>query len=122
MKKGDSPVLMVGIRIFPFDRLQALAGCYTAHSSPLQAHKRPLNALRHIAMSEPCPTKPGLNDEQLEALQASPKKVVGDEGSVEERSITEQITLDKYRSTAGCATAKPPFGMYVGVVRPKGTV
>lgn len=75
-----------------------------------------------MADSDTCPEKPGLDGDAMGQLAATPKKVVGDEGSVEERSLTEQIALDKYRSVSACGTTQPPFGMYLGVVRPKGTV
>ena len=60
--------------------------------------------------------------EEIEALSKTPKKVVGDEGSVEERSLTEQIAFNNYRASASCGASKPPFGMRIGVVHPRGTV
>lgn len=72
--------------------------------------------------SEPCPDKPGMTDDDLAQLATTPKKVVGDEGSVEEHSFTEHIALDRYRASAACGATKPPFGMYIASVRPKGTV
>ena len=64
----------------------------------------------------------GMTGEDLAALAATPKKVVGDEGSIEERSISELIKLNNYRHSASCGASKPPFGMRIGVVHPRGTV
>lgn len=65
-------------------------------------------------------TTDGMTPEQLNEYLQTPQKVVGDEGSVEERKASELIALDKYihdKQVTG-----PPFGMRIATVRPRGTV
>jgi len=62
-----------------------------------------------------------LTPEQLTALVEIPQKVVGDEGSVEERKAADIIALDKY-SIAKQVPKRPPFGITIGLMRPPGTV
>ena len=61
-----------------------------------------------------------LTEEQLAALIATPQKVVGDEGSVEERKADDLIALDRH--AANKAASGVPFGMRIARVRPSGTV
>jgi hypothetical protein len=60
----------------------------------------------------------GLTDEELEARAAAPKRTSGDEGTVEERDAKDTIMLDGYTK----ATSKPPYGMRIARVSPRGTV
>lgn len=62
----------------------------------------------------------GLTPEQLAELAQIPQKVVGDEGSVEERKASDLIALDRYLGDK--QVSKPPFGMRIATVRPRGTV
>lgn len=62
-----------------------------------------------------------LTPEQLAEYAATPRKVVGDEGSIEERTATEFIDLDRYAHDKE-AMGKAPFGMTIARVRPNGTV
>lgn len=50
-----------------------------------------------------------IDQDKLDELALAPKKVVGDEGSVEERDLDDIIKADKY--AASNSTRKPPFGM-----------
>ena len=63
-----------------------------------------------------------MDPEQLAAYIETPQKVVGDEGSVEERKATDLIALDRHLGNRNPDLKKPPFGMTIAVVRPRGTV
>ena len=62
-----------------------------------------------------------LTPEQAAALLNTPLKVVGDEGSVEERKVSELIALDRHIANKQAA-GRPPFGMTISRVAPRGTV
>jgi hypothetical protein len=60
----------------------------------------------------------GLSDEELDDRVRAPKRVSGDEGTVEERDADQTIQLDVYSKSA----SKPPYGMRLARVAPRGTV
>jgi hypothetical protein len=61
-----------------------------------------------------------IDDETIKNLAEAPKKTVGDEGSVEERSISELIEADRYLQNK--EAIKPPFGLRIARVSPRGTI
>ena len=61
-----------------------------------------------------------LTEEELDALARAPKKVTGDEGSVEERSAKDFIEFNNYREAG--KIGGPPYGMRIARVMPMGTV
>lgn len=60
-----------------------------------------------------------IQDTDIEALAASPKKAVTDEGSVEERSVQDLIDAKKYIDGQGAAD-RPLFGLRVAKCKPGG--
>ena len=60
----------------------------------------------------------GLTDEELAQLLRAPKKTTGDEGQVEERSADDLRKLANFTQSQ----CKPPFGMCIARVAPRGTV
>ena len=62
----------------------------------------------------------GVTPEQIAEYAQTPQKVVGDEGSVEERRAGDFIALDRYAQEK--QVTGPPHGMRISVVRPRGTV
>ena len=61
-----------------------------------------------------------IESSDIETLAGRPRKLVGDEGSIEEKSVDELIKADTY-SKAASATA-PPFGLRVAKAKPFGPV
>lgn len=57
-------------------------------------------------------------DDIVEAAKA-PKRVTGDEGTVEERSVEEMIEADRYEKAQDATS--PPFGMRMAKIRYPGT-
>jgi len=49
------------------------------------------------------------------ALGAGPKRITGEEGTVEERSVEEVIKADRYGMSKGLT--KPPHGIYMDKIR-----
>lgn len=56
----------------------------------------------------------------LAAAMLSPKRMRTDEGTVEERTIHELVTGDRY--IAAKAATRAPWGMRIARARPMGTV
>lgn len=65
-------------------------------------------------MSDPIPS------DVIKDLATAPKRTVGDEGSVEERPISELIEADRYNASK--AAEKPPYGLRLARIRYPGTV
>ena len=61
-----------------------------------------------------------LTDANIEDLANSPKKLVGDEGSIEEKNVHEMVLADRWIKHRN-ATA-PPFGTRIAKCRCQGTV
>jgi hypothetical protein len=60
-----------------------------------------------------------IEPEDIEELGTAPKKIVGDEGSVEERPIKELVEADRY--AAGKRATGPPYGMRISKIEKPGT-
>lgn len=58
-----------------------------------------------------------IDEESIEEAATAPKRVTGDEGTVEERPIQELIEADRYNK----GTGSPPFGMRQSKIRYPGT-
>lgn len=56
-----------------------------------------------------------ITPEDISELAKSPKRITGDEGTVEERSIDELIKADKYQQSQ--QATKPPYGLRIGRIR-----
>ncbi len=57
--------------------------------------------------------------QEIADLAKGPKKLSGDEGMVEERSMEDVIAGDRYAKSQGAT--KPPFGMRIARIRFPGT-
>lgn len=51
----------------------------------------------------------------------APKKVTGDEGGIEERSVDELIAADRYTKAQGAGASGPPHGLRISKIRFPGT-
>ncbi len=60
-----------------------------------------------------------MEPEQFEELASAPRKTIGDEGTVEERSVSELIDADRYASAK--QAAKAPYGLRLARIRKPGT-
>lgn len=65
-------------------------------------------------------TVPVVDDELIARMAQTPLKVVGDEGSVEERSIDDLMKAAKFIASNGAN--RPPYGMCIARIRQGGTV
>lgn len=63
-----------------------------------------------------------ISDQEFEDLAKAPKKTIGDEGSVEERSIDELIKAREYLNGQTTGANLPPFGLRIAQAKPRGTV
>lgn len=61
-----------------------------------------------------------ITDAELRELSLAPKVTQGDEGRIEERSLTELINAQKQLNGNSAATL-PPAGMRIARTRPPGT-
>lgn len=61
-----------------------------------------------------------LDEDKIAEMAQVPLKVVGDEGSVEERSIDELMKAAKF--IASNRANRPPYGMLISRIRQGGTV
>lgn len=59
-------------------------------------------------------------DEALEAAASQPAKMSGDAGSVEQRSISDLIALDKHVAAKSAGRRGTPFGLRFGRIVPPG--
>jgi hypothetical protein len=60
-----------------------------------------------------------IDEEDIQDLATSPKKVQGDEGTVEERPISEIIEADRY--TSAKQANRVPWGMRMARIQKPGT-
>jgi hypothetical protein len=63
-----------------------------------------------------------IEPEDVADLAATPKRVRTDEGTVEERPISEQIEAVKFTKAAEATSNGPPYGMRIARTMPPGTV
>ena len=61
-----------------------------------------------------------ISSDDIETAAKGPKRVMGDEGSVTERSVDELIKADAYNK--GANTQAAPFGLHVAKIKFPGTV
>lgn len=59
-------------------------------------------------------------DTALEAAASQPAKMSGDAGSVEQRSVSDLIALDKHVASKAAGKRGAPFGMRFGRIVPPG--
>jgi hypothetical protein len=118
---------------------QAGRGWFTGFADDVLTFKSPEFTFRSVSLNNalvdgttllpvdcedvPAPDEGGdtvLTAGDLIALAKGPKRVTGDEGTVEERSIKELIEADRY-SQAKEAAGLPPYGMRIAKMRFPGT-
>lgn len=61
-----------------------------------------------------------IDSDDINELATAPKRVTGDEGTVEERPIKEVIEADRYGNSK--EVTKPPYGLRISTIRFPGTV
>lgn len=60
-----------------------------------------------------------MEPKEIEELATAPRKTAGDEGTVEERSVSELIEADRYVASKGAT--KSPYGLRMARIRKPGT-
>ena len=61
-----------------------------------------------------------LSDEDIQDKANDPKRVTGDEGTVEEKPVGEMVLADRY--TKSRAATKAPFGLTVTRIKSGGSI
>jgi hypothetical protein len=60
-----------------------------------------------------------IEEDAINELAQAPKRVTGDEGTVEERDIKDVIAADRYEQSK--KATRPPYGMRMAQIRSPGT-